>query len=347
MIARFKYQLLGRKFIVLTDHAPLLALSHKAVDCLSDRALRWLLELQNFTFKISHIAGALNTAADYLSRIDINDYDELNLLSRQSVEPIERSPIYVSTRARTRAQTAAESEAQTAERLLSDITNEDAENEDSDKSDGEIEDTNATRKNIKDQALQLEIIEQFHNHQLGGHLGIRKTFLRINAHYFWKNLHKMVKNYVRACEVCQKSKFHNFKKVHMGDLSIPKIPFSRIYMDICGPFPPCPENHKYVLAFQCATSNYVIAREITDKCASTIAKVLFEEVILNFGHCSEVYSGQAAELMSSVVKKTLSLLKISSQHSIIYNAQSNKVERFNASLKTYIRTFLSDKSVKK
>lgn len=132
----------------------------------------------------------------------------------------------------------------------------------------------------------------------------------------------------------------------MGHHSIPKIPFSRIYMDICGPFPPCPENHKYVLAFQCATSNYVIAREITDKCASTIAKVLFEEVILNFGHCSEVYSDQAAELTSSVVKKTLSLLKISSQHSIIYNAQSNKVERFNASLKTYIRTFLSDKSVK-
>lgn len=157
-----------------------------------------------------------------------------------------------------------------------------------------------------------------------------------------------VKNYVRSCEVCQRAKFHNnTKKVPMGELSIPKIAFSRIYVDIAGPFPvTCPEKHRFVVAFQCATSNFVIARAISEKSSDTIAKTMVEEVILNFGAFSEIYSDQAAELISSVVKKTLNLLKIDNHQSIIYNAQSNKVERFNASLKTYIRTFLSDQSTK-
>ena len=59
-------QLMGMRFEVLTDHAPL---KHwKTQRTLSRRQLRWLDFLADFDFDITHIPGVTNTAADALSR---------------------------------------------------------------------------------------------------------------------------------------------------------------------------------------------------------------------------------------------------------------------------------------
>ena len=59
-------QLMGTRFEVLTDHAPL---QHwKTQRMLSRRQLRWLDFLAEFDFDIRHIPGITNTAADALSR---------------------------------------------------------------------------------------------------------------------------------------------------------------------------------------------------------------------------------------------------------------------------------------
>ena len=59
-------QLMGMRFEVLTDHAPL---RHwRSQRLLSRRQLRWLDFLANFDFDIAHIPGISNTAADALSR---------------------------------------------------------------------------------------------------------------------------------------------------------------------------------------------------------------------------------------------------------------------------------------
>ena len=62
----FKQYLLGRKFVVRTDHAPLTWL-RKTPDPIGQQA-RWLEQLEEFDFEVMHRPGAKHNNADALSR---------------------------------------------------------------------------------------------------------------------------------------------------------------------------------------------------------------------------------------------------------------------------------------
>ncbi|KAI2645215.1 Retrovirus-related Pol polyprotein from transposon 17.6 [Labeo rohita] len=62
-----RYYLLGRKFTLVTDHAPLQWMA-RAKDT-NTRVTRWFLALQDFHFEVRHRAGASHANADGLSRI--------------------------------------------------------------------------------------------------------------------------------------------------------------------------------------------------------------------------------------------------------------------------------------
>jgi hypothetical protein len=65
-VLELRYYLLGRKFTLYTDHAPLQWMA-RAKDT-NARVTRWFLALQDFCFEVRHRAGAQNANADGLSR---------------------------------------------------------------------------------------------------------------------------------------------------------------------------------------------------------------------------------------------------------------------------------------
>ncbi|KAK3889172.1 hypothetical protein Pcinc_006797 [Petrolisthes cinctipes] len=65
-VAEFDYYLRGKEFILETDHKPLVYL--KTSKCSNDRLMRWALRLQDYPFRVIHIAGRDNVGADLLSR---------------------------------------------------------------------------------------------------------------------------------------------------------------------------------------------------------------------------------------------------------------------------------------
>ena len=65
-VTKLQRYLMGRKFIILSDHRPLLCLKNSMG--LKGRLARWALALQEFDFDISHIKGTNNFLADFLSR---------------------------------------------------------------------------------------------------------------------------------------------------------------------------------------------------------------------------------------------------------------------------------------
>ncbi len=66
-VLELKYYLLGRKFTLITDHAPLQWMA-RAKDT-NARVTRWFLALQDFHFDVRHRAGTANANADGLSRL--------------------------------------------------------------------------------------------------------------------------------------------------------------------------------------------------------------------------------------------------------------------------------------
>ena len=66
---KFSDYLLGNKFLIESDHKPLIPLLNtKHLDCLPPRILRFRLRLAKFDYTVSHVPGKLLYAADALSR---------------------------------------------------------------------------------------------------------------------------------------------------------------------------------------------------------------------------------------------------------------------------------------
>ena len=65
-VHRLSRYLLGRRFIIQSDHRPLQFLLHGKP--MNPRLFRWALSLQQFNFDIQYIPGKENILADYLSR---------------------------------------------------------------------------------------------------------------------------------------------------------------------------------------------------------------------------------------------------------------------------------------
>ena len=83
----FRSYLYGRKFIIRSDHKPLVSL-FKIQDP-GSRLLRWRLKLEEYNYEIEYIPGTQNTVADCLSRIHlINTWVPMDEISLKDCETI-------------------------------------------------------------------------------------------------------------------------------------------------------------------------------------------------------------------------------------------------------------------
>ena len=74
-LKKFRYLLMGRNFIVQTDHKPLLNYFNNTKNA-NSRKLRMIFELQEYDYILQHIPGKENQDADLLSRI--NNINNIN-----------------------------------------------------------------------------------------------------------------------------------------------------------------------------------------------------------------------------------------------------------------------------
>lgn len=70
-IKRLHYYLDGNRFLIVTDHNPLVWLNKNVSS--NPRLMRWALALQPYNFKIVHRSGKSHKNADSLSRSTLND----------------------------------------------------------------------------------------------------------------------------------------------------------------------------------------------------------------------------------------------------------------------------------
>ena len=87
--------------------------------------------------------------------------------------------------------------------------------------------------------------------------------------------------YCRSCSVCQKTAQSRVKKAPMIPLPVIEEPFSRIAMDIVGPFPKSSSGNRYILVLCDYASRYpeavplrsIDAEHIADELIKIFARV--------------------------------------------------------------------------
>ncbi len=100
----------------------------------------------------------------------------------------------------------------------------------------------------------------------------------------------------------------------------PRLCFTKIAIDTCGPFAETHGGSKYVLTVICMLSGLVEAFAMPDKTTVSVAKILLDEIIRRYSWPLEIVSDNGTEYVSDVIAQI-------TQAGTLLTSSNGKVER--------------------
>ncbi|XP_068111085.1 uncharacterized protein [Hyperolius riggenbachi] len=190
-------------------------------------------------------------------------------------------------------------------------------------------------------AYRGHVLKAAHDIPLAGHLGIHKTFDRIQRHFYWPGVRSDVTNYCRSCAVCQKVKKGRTCRAPLCPLPVIGEPFQRVAVDIIGPLPiPSSSGKKYILTVVDYATRYPEAAALSSLRADKVADALLG-IFSRVGFPAEILSDQGPQFMSDLMGALCTKIQMTHIVSSPYHPQTNGLcERFNGTLKQMLSTFV-------
>ena len=318
-VSKFKYFLLGRKFVIRTDHKPLLGLfgRDKQIPVNANaRVQRWALLLSQYDYDLCFKAGKDNVVADALSRLPVSDSDldstvpaeyvhmvqTINMNEEINFEKIKsltkRDPILKKVLNNLKL-------GWTNDPLISEYARV--------KEQLSIHDNVILYGNriVIPSELQCDILKQLHV----GHNGITAMKAEARKWVWWPKIDQDLSEVTKACEIC----FTNFKPVKAPVLSWPisTEPWDRIHVDYAGPI-----DNKYFLIIVDAYTKFLDVH-ITQSTTSAATIEKFRETFCNFGLPNVLVSDNAPYFVSEEMESFLRKNDIKHATPAPYNPSSN------------------------
>lgn len=325
-VKSFAYYLIGKPFVLQTDHANLQWMEASVVP----KILRWRIYLQSFQFVIQHIAGKVNTVADWLSRLSYiflddecansclwdQDSDDEHLISDATyLTPNEFCYVHM---------------------LLNEI----------------LEDSEQPSNDIPQQPLipspyrdPTEVLKQVHNSRMGHH-GVRKTYLLLNTHFPGHRIpHKVVADFVATCPTCQKERLGMVDNIRpMVKHLKPEHLHSAIGADVLTITPEDEFGNKCLIVIVNHFTKLVFLYAAKTHNAINMATALFVYISI-YGLVDILYSDPGSDLMSEAVEQLNKWLGIRHKVSLVDRHQSNGVEGSNKQILRHLRALVYDERV--
>lgn len=220
-ILYWQYYLIGKKFIIFTDHKPLDNFNIKKSD--DPELLQILNYISQFDFEIIYNPGKENLEADCLSRNPvlepIEEEEQNSIIKTTNLVKIE--------------------EIQENQKLLPPDNKCDSENNIKYKT------LNNRRKIWITEEFGISLIKDVHKEQ--GHIGSKQLNLTIGHKFYFKNMYKHIKNICHSCETCMKNKSRiGCFKAPLSQLGPAQKPFEIVSLDTIGGFKGNKSTKKYL-----------------------------------------------------------------------------------------------------
>lgn len=183
------------------------------------------------------------------------------------------------------------------------------------------------------------ILNLYHNTLLGAHVGGEKMHKTISKFYTWNNMTQGIKDYVKKCEVCTRTKVTTNTRMPMEISSLGESLFDHTYIDFVGPIPQSVGGHKYIFTAICDLTKFLVAVPTVDSTAITAAGCLLENVLCRYNFPSRLISDNASDFTSRIIRELSNLFMMKKIFTTPYHPQANIVERAHRTLNAYIRAF--------
>ncbi|GFY22616.1 retrovirus-related Pol polyprotein from transposon 297 [Trichonephila clavipes] len=180
------------------------------------------------------------------------------------------------------------------------------------------------------QALSLNSREQLIRE---GHLGKRKTYLKLHDLCYFLYMRKYIFEYVSTCDRCQK---FNYKNALPAGRLIPIVsnyPNEIVTLDLLGPYPASrPERYRFILVINNHFTNWSELIPLRKTSAQSIAIAFFENYISRYGAPISLISDNGPQFISGAFEHLSHMLDIKHIKKTTYRPQANLTERVNRTL---------------
>lgn len=174
----------------------------------------------------------------------------------------------------------------------------------------------------------------------GGHLGIRKTFRKLNR-FWWPKMHQYVEQYVKSCDTCQK--FKNPAGMPPGYLhSIPVSErFEHVHIDIIGPITPSYNGNRYIITATDAFSKWAFAKPCGHIETKDLINFLDDSILSVHGKPKIIITDRGSQFTSLAWKKYMDKIGVEHRLTTAYHPQTNGIdERLNGTLSKILRAYV-------
>jgi len=301
----FRHYLLGRKFLIRTDHVSLKWLM--SFRELEGQLARWLERLQQYDFDVVHRKGLSHKNADGLSRrmCETENCQYCEKVKRKSVSKQEEIVACVTLE---EENLECWRQDQKKDLSISIIVQGKETNIRPSHSEVAALDISAqvywsywdaliikngvlykkwVAPNLETNILQLvvprhrvkEILEEAHDSSIGGHFGVNKTLEKIRKRFYWATCKQDVENWCRSCKVCVSKQGPSGKGKSPLQIYNVGLPFQRVQTDVLGPLPKTDLGNRFILVIVDCFTKWVEAFPVKNTRAKTIAEVFVREII--------------------------------------------------------------------
>jgi len=357
----YRPYLLGRKFLLRTDHSALQWLRRTPLPI--GQQARWLTVMEEFHFDVQHRSGSAHTNADAMSRRP----QIVNMVTRGANDQKTSAAIPESwSRATLRDEQLADGEIGWIMRKKTDSA--DA------PSSAEVKKMSATVKLLAAQWPQLEIsdgllirrwldaeniqvrwrqlvlppsrripmIQLCHTGMTGAHLGFRRTSAHLQRRAYWPGWRKDVQLQLARCTPC--ARYTRTQPGRQGPLQnmVAGEAGETLSLDHTGPHPTSSGGHKFILTMIDHFSKYAEAFPVRNQEAKTTARVLVDNWISRYGCPLQILTDQGSGFESELFQELCVLLNVQKLRTSSFKASTNgTLERLHRTLNSLLAKVIS------
>ena len=189
---------------------------------------------------------------------------------------------------------------------------------------------------------QTKILNAYHDDPTAGHYGVQGTLQRIALRYYWPNMYKTIKNYIKECLECQRYKATNLKPAGLVQTSPMNQRFETISFDLFGPLPPTTDGKTWVFIVEDVATKWVELFALERATAENCAQVLIDEIFLRYGTPRRMISDNGTQFVTAVMQQISYCMEITHSFTPVYHPEANPVERKNRDLKPRLAILVKD-----
>ena len=332
-VKRFRPYLYGTVFKLITDHKPLTHLNSSTST--SSRLYRWKLALSEYTFDIAYKKGKENVNADALSRIEyVTSIGEVDTgitdgeMAKRQVGDLEIQKLKTKVEAnggRLKGLVIVEGLLYCCKKTLKSYERKE------------------TKRIVIPGSMVESVLECCHDSMCGAHLGYRKTVNKVAERFYWPGLRDDVGQWIRSCKVCAARKAPFRQKAPLHSITHPRKPFDLIGIDFVGPLRESDDGNTWLIVITDYLTKWVEAFPTKDSKATTVARILVDEIISRHGAPKEILSDQGKAFLATLVYQICEYFRIKKINTTAYHPQTNGLtERFNGTLCGMLAVFCDE-----